>query len=77
MTVMGILTDLTMEGARSQTQTKTSCGDISQNRVHLGVGVGHRPEKETFGVVVVFSLLIWMVVNLDFKTHVKIHRVET
>ena len=68
MTVMGILTDLTMEGARSQTQTKRSCSDINQNRVHLGVGVGHRPEKETSGVVVVFSLLIRMVVNLDLHT---------
>ena len=40
MTAMGILTDLTMEGARSQTQTKSSRGAVSQNRLPLGVGVG-------------------------------------
>ena len=77
MTAMGILIDLTTEGARSQTQIKTSCGVVSQNRLYLGVGVGRGPEKETSGAVGIFSLLIWMAVNMGLHTRVKIHGVVT
>ena len=77
MTAMGILIDLTLVGARSQTQIKTSCGVVSQNRLHLGVGVGCGPKKETSGTVGVFSLLIWMAVNMGLHAHVKIHGVVT
>ena len=68
MTAMGILIDLTTERARIQTQIKTSCGVVSQNRLHVGVGVGRGPEKETSGAVGVFSLLIWMAVNMGLHT---------